>query len=107
MTSDDSGAQDRRETRAAKLQEKAREGGEARADYDAAQQATEDKTVRLKALRLAKEQADKRPTRGRTRKLVRRPTRRGSSVSRVHACRCVVGKYVRACPYDPHDHLHP
>ena len=60
MTSDDSGAQDRRETRAAKLQEKAREGGEARAEYDAAQLATEDKTVRLKALRLAKEQADKK-----------------------------------------------
>ena len=45
--------------RADRLQEKAREGGEARADYDATQQATEDKTVRLKALRLAKEQADK------------------------------------------------
>jgi hypothetical protein len=59
MTSDDSGAQDRRETRIARLQEKAREGGEARADYDATQQATKDKTVRLKALRLAKEQADK------------------------------------------------
>jgi hypothetical protein len=59
MTGDDSAAQDRRETRAAKLQEKAREGGEARADYDAAQQATENKTVRLKALRLAKDQADK------------------------------------------------
>ncbi|WP_245436608.1 hypothetical protein [Methylobacterium sp. V23] len=41
------------------MQEKAREGGEARADYDATQQATEDKTVRLKALRLAKEHADK------------------------------------------------
>ncbi|MCK2056707.1 hypothetical protein [Methylobacterium sp. 37f] len=59
MTSDDSSAQDRRETKAAKHLEKAREGGEARADYDAAQQATDDKTVRLKALRLAKEQADK------------------------------------------------
>ncbi|MCK2056670.1 hypothetical protein [Methylobacterium sp. 37f] len=59
MTSDDSSAQDRRETRAAKLLEKAREGGEARADYDATQQATEDKTVRLKALWLAREQADK------------------------------------------------
>lgn len=59
MSRDDSGAQDRRETKAAKQQEKARVGGEARADYDAAQQATEDKTVRLKALRLAKEQADK------------------------------------------------
>ncbi|WP_156375753.1 hypothetical protein [Methylobacterium sp. Leaf125] len=58
MTSDDSGAQDRRETKAAKQQEKAREGGEARADYEAVQQATEDKTVRLKALRLAKEEAD-------------------------------------------------
>ena len=59
MTSDDSGAQDRRETKAAKLQERARFGGEARAEYDAAQQATEDKTVRLKALRLAKEKAHK------------------------------------------------
>jgi hypothetical protein len=59
MTSDDSGAQDRRETRAAKHLEKAREGGEARADYEATQQATEDKTVRLKALRLAKVRADK------------------------------------------------
>jgi hypothetical protein len=57
MTSDDSGAQDPRQTRADRLQEKAREGGEARADYDATQQATEDKTVRLKALRLAKEKA--------------------------------------------------
>jgi hypothetical protein len=58
MTSNDSGAQDRRETKVAKQQERAREGGEARAEYDAAQQATEDKTVRLKALRLAKEKAD-------------------------------------------------
>ena len=59
MTSDDSGAQDRRETKAAKHLERARAGGEARADYDANQQATEDKTVRLKALRLAKEKAEK------------------------------------------------
>jgi len=59
MTSDDSGDQDRREAKAAKHLEKAREGGEARADYEATQRATEDKTVRLKALRLAKEQADK------------------------------------------------
>lgn len=59
MTTDDSGAQDRRETKAAKHLEKAREGGEARADYEATQQATEDKTVRLKALRLAKEKDDK------------------------------------------------
>lgn len=62
MTSDDSGAQDRRETRAAKHMERAREGGEARADYDAAQQATEDKTVRLKALRLDKAKTDKAET---------------------------------------------
>ena len=59
MTSDDSGAQDRRETRAAKHLERAREGGEARADYDAVKQATEDKTVRLKALRLDKAKTDK------------------------------------------------
>lgn len=59
MTSDDSGAWDRRETKAAKHLERARAGGEAQADYDATQQATEDKTVRLKALRLAKENADK------------------------------------------------
>lgn len=59
MTSDDSGAQDRRETKAAGLRDRARMGSEARANYDAAQQATEDKTVRLKALRLAKEKADK------------------------------------------------
>lgn len=59
MTSDDSGAQDRRETKAAKHLERARAGGEARADYDAVRQATEDKTVRLKALRLAKEEKDK------------------------------------------------
>ena len=59
MPTDDSGAQDRRETKAAKHLERARAGGEARADYDAVQQATEDKTVRLKALRLAKEMADK------------------------------------------------
>lgn len=59
MTSDDSGAQDRRETKAAKHLERARAGGEARADYDAVRQATEDKTVRLKALRLAKKEADK------------------------------------------------
>lgn len=59
MTSDDGSAQDRRETKAAKQQERSREGGEARADYDAVQQATEDKTVRLKALRLAKDKADK------------------------------------------------
>lgn len=57
--SGDSGAQDRRETKAAKHLERARAGGEARADYDATQQATEDKTARLKALRLAKEKADK------------------------------------------------
>ncbi|MCJ2034624.1 hypothetical protein [Methylobacterium sp. J-068] len=59
MASDDSGAQDRRETKSAKHLEKARAGGEARADYDATRQATEDKTVRLKALRIAKEKADK------------------------------------------------
>ena len=59
MTSDDNGAQDRRETKAAKHLERARAGGEARADYDAVRQATEDKTVRLKALRLAKEEKDK------------------------------------------------
>jgi hypothetical protein len=59
MTSDDSGAQDRRETKAAKHLERAREGGEARADYDAVQQATEDKTMRLKAAQLAKEKADR------------------------------------------------
>jgi hypothetical protein len=57
--SDDSGAQDRRETKAAKHLERARAGGEARADHDAAQQAIEDKTIRLKALRLAKEKGDK------------------------------------------------
>ena len=62
MTSDDSGAQDRRETRAAKHLERAREGGEARADYDAVKQATEDKTVRLKALRLDKAKTDKAET---------------------------------------------
>lgn len=60
MVSDDNGAQDRRETKAAKHLERARAGGEARADYDAAQQATEDKTVRLKALRLAKQTADEK-----------------------------------------------
>ncbi|WP_156394239.1 hypothetical protein [Methylobacterium sp. Leaf94] len=59
MSSDDSGAQDRRETKAAKHLERARAGGEAPADYDATQQATEDKTARLKTLRLAKEKADK------------------------------------------------
>ena len=59
MTRDDSGAQDRRETKAAKHLERARAGGEARAEYDATQQATEDKTARLKALRLAKEKSDK------------------------------------------------
>jgi len=60
MTSDESGAQDRRETKAAKHLERARAGGEARADYDATQQATEEKTARLKALRLAREKADKK-----------------------------------------------
>lgn len=59
MTSNDSGAQDRRETKAVKHLERARAGAEARVDYDATQQATEDKTVHLKALRLAKEKADK------------------------------------------------
>jgi hypothetical protein len=49
--------QERAETVAAELVEQARKGGEARAAYDAARQATEDKTVRLKALRLAKEKA--------------------------------------------------
>jgi len=60
MTSDESGAQDRRETKASKHLERARAGGEARADYDATQQATEEKTARLKALRLAREKADKK-----------------------------------------------
>ncbi|WP_264051553.1 hypothetical protein [Methylobacterium flocculans] len=60
MTDDDSGAQDRRDTRAAGLLQRAHMGAEARANYEAAQQATEDKTVRLKALRLAKEMADKK-----------------------------------------------
>lgn len=49
----------RAETAAAKLEEQARKGVEARAAYDAAQQATEDKTARLKVLRLVKEKADK------------------------------------------------
>ena len=61
MANDDSGAQDRRETRAAKHLENAIEGGKARADYDAAQQATEDKTARLKSLRLAKDKANEKP----------------------------------------------
>jgi hypothetical protein len=59
MTSDDSGAQDRRETKAAKHLERARAGGEAKADYAAVKQATDDKTVRLKALRLDKAKTDK------------------------------------------------
>jgi hypothetical protein len=60
MTSDNSDAQDRREAKAAGLRDRARMGSEARANYEAAQQATEDKTVRLKALRLVKEQTDKK-----------------------------------------------
>jgi hypothetical protein len=99
MTSDDSGVQDRRETRSAKLREKAREGGEARADYDAAQQATEDNTMRLKALRLKNEQADQNAA--------KKADKKNSSSSRAPARCCVVGKHVRACPYDPYDHLHP
>jgi hypothetical protein len=59
MARDDAGAQDRRDTKAAKQQERDRIGGEARAEYEAAQQATEDKTVRLKAPRLVREKADK------------------------------------------------
>ncbi|MCJ2035622.1 hypothetical protein [Methylobacterium sp. J-068] len=58
MTSDDSGAQDRRETKAAKHLERDRQYGEARADHATAQQAIEEKTARLKALRLAKKKAD-------------------------------------------------
>jgi len=54
MTSDDSGAWDRRETKAVQQQEKARIGEAVKAEYDATQQATEDKTMRLKALRLAR-----------------------------------------------------
>ncbi|MGU3361542.1 hypothetical protein ACLBWX_14510 [Methylobacterium sp. M6A4_1b] len=77
MTSDDSGAQDRRETKAAKLVEKAREGGEARADYDAAQQATEDKTVRLKALRLAKEEADLTASKKADKKTAKKAAKKG------------------------------
>ncbi|MCJ2033739.1 hypothetical protein [Methylobacterium sp. J-068] len=57
MTSDDSGAQDRRETTAAKHLERDRQYGEARAAHDAAQQALEEKPARLKALRLAKKKA--------------------------------------------------
>jgi hypothetical protein len=48
MANDDSSAKDRRETKAAKQQERAREGGEARTGYDAVQQATVDKTASLK-----------------------------------------------------------
>lgn len=59
MTSDDSGAWDRRETKAVQQQEKARIGEAVKAEYDATQQATEDKTMRLKALRLAREEAEK------------------------------------------------
>ena len=61
MTSDDSGAQDRRETRAAKQEERTRGYGEAQADHDASQKAIEEKTVRLKALRLAKDKANEKP----------------------------------------------
>ena len=61
MANDDSGAQDRRETKAAKHLDKAIEGGKARADYDAAQHAIEEKTARLKLLRLAKDKADEKP----------------------------------------------
>ena len=40
----------------------ASEGAKARAEYDAAQRAVADKTARLKALRLAKEEADRQST---------------------------------------------
>jgi hypothetical protein len=53
-------ARDRAEARFKKMKETAREGEQARAQYDAAGQATREKTSRLRSLRLAKEASEKR-----------------------------------------------
>ena len=52
-------AKDRAEASFRKKEERAREGAKAMTDYEQANRAVLEKTARLKALRLAKEAADK------------------------------------------------
>jgi hypothetical protein len=52
-------AQDQAEAKFKKREEKAQEGAQAMAEYQAAGRAVEKNTTRLRALRLAKEAADK------------------------------------------------
>jgi len=56
-----------------KKEERAREGAKARMEYEQEVRATQEKTARLLALRLAKEEADKAasPWRGRVKSLAR------------------------------------
>jgi hypothetical protein len=58
LSSNSKEARDRAEARFAKEQKALREGGKARALYEAEGQAVREKTARLRALRLAKEAAD-------------------------------------------------
>ncbi|WP_298953522.1 hypothetical protein [uncultured Methylobacterium sp.] len=58
MTHDDSSARDRAETRQAQAQMRAAQGAEAMAEYRALAVAEDAKTVRLRALRLARDAAE-------------------------------------------------
>jgi hypothetical protein len=59
LTSHSTDARAKAEAKFRKQEHQASEGAKARAEYDAAQRALADKTARLKALRLAKEEADR------------------------------------------------
>jgi hypothetical protein len=57
-----------------KKEQRARDGEKAAAEYEAARRAEADKTARLKALRVAKEESDRRAAKPTTAKKRSRPT---------------------------------
>ncbi|GJD84893.1 hypothetical protein [Methylobacterium haplocladii] len=57
-TTDDPTAKNRAEDRAERAERMARDGAQAMADHKAATKAVDDRTVRLRAMRLAKEQEE-------------------------------------------------
>ena len=60
MSSSNKEAQDRAEASFKRKEQQARDGKLALSEYNAASNATREKTARLKALRLAKEEADRK-----------------------------------------------
>lgn len=79
MTHDPKGAAERAELRlekAEKAQKAAREGEQAMAEYVAAARALDEKTLRLKSLRLAKEAADAADAKAQPKQEAKRPARK-------------------------------